>query len=120
MSVPLYARVLRLRHLAPGKLLCALFFEGSIVGSMLLAFADLVSWWGVVTAPVTVAAMVKLNDVVAGRLPDPHAARRPRARPVPPSAKEAEPDRSALGVVKVAALDEATVRLYAPRTPDNP
>ncbi|WP_344653108.1 hypothetical protein [Cryptosporangium japonicum] len=61
-------------------MLCALFFEGSIVLAMLLAFADLVSWWGVLATPAVVAAMVKLNDVVAGRLPDPHAARRPRAR----------------------------------------
>lgn len=69
--------------------LCALFFEGSIVLAMLLAFADLVSWWGVLATPATVAAMVKLNDVVVGRLPDPHAARRPRARPDVPTFDDA-------------------------------
>jgi hypothetical protein len=74
---PLYARVLRLRHIEPGKLACAAFFEGSIVLAMMLAFVDLVSWYGVLALPVTVAAMVKFNDVVAGRLPNPHAPRRP-------------------------------------------
>ena len=73
---PLYARVLRLRHIGPTKLACAAFFEGSIVLAMMLAFVDLVSWYGVLALPVTVAAMVKLNDVVAGHLPDPHAPRR--------------------------------------------
>ncbi|SHN25921.1 hypothetical protein [Cryptosporangium aurantiacum] len=102
---PLYARVLRLRHLEPGKLLCALYFEGSIVLAMLLAFADLVSWWGVLATPATVAAMVKLNDVVAGRLPDPHAARRPRSRNDAAisgnAALDEEPDTAVLGIVHV-------------------
>ncbi|GAA3399352.1 hypothetical protein [Cryptosporangium minutisporangium] len=133
---PLYARVLRLRHLAPGKLLCALFFEGSIVLAMLLAFADLVSWWGVLATPATVAAMVKLNDVVAGRLPDPHAARRPRSRsgeiptfddavisgysrasPVsaeaPHGAADHEPDTAVLGVIRVTPSAPAEPRLRA-------
>ncbi|MFI5954855.1 hypothetical protein [Cryptosporangium sp. NPDC051539] len=119
---PLYARALRLRYLDPGKVLCAMFFEGSIAVAMLLAFADLVSWWGVLAGPVTVAVMVKLNDVVVGRLPDPHAARRPRVREAVPAPVEdarpndagpdiAEPDIAALGVVRVTALDEATVPL---------
>jgi hypothetical protein len=65
---PLYARVLRLRHLRPGGILCSLFFEGAVAGGVLLALAELASWWSVAILPVTVAAMVKVNDVVAGAL----------------------------------------------------
>ncbi len=62
---PLYARVLRLRALRPGGLLCFLFFEGAVTLGALLGFAELASWWAVVVLPATVAAMVKLNDVLA-------------------------------------------------------
>ena len=63
---PLYARALRLRHLAPSGLLCFVFLEGAVVLGILLALAELVSWWGVIVLPVTVALMVKFNDLVAG------------------------------------------------------
>ncbi|WP_442932308.1 hypothetical protein [Micromonospora sp. NBC_01699] len=62
---PLYSRVLRLHHVDPGGLLCFLFFEGTVALGLLLALAELVSWWGVLVLPVTVAVMVKLNDLVA-------------------------------------------------------
>lgn len=62
---PLYARVLRLRHVEPGAVLCFVFFEGTVVLGFLLALAELVSWWGVVILPASVALMVKINDVVA-------------------------------------------------------
>ncbi|GLY01489.1 hypothetical protein [Actinoplanes sp. NBRC 101535] len=65
---PLYARTLRLRHLAPSGLLCFVFLEGTIVLGILLALAELVSWWGVLVLPITVALMVKFNDMVAGSL----------------------------------------------------
>ena len=65
---PLYARVLRLRHLAPSGFLCFIFVEGAVALGVLLALAELVNWWGVLLLPLTVAAMVKLNDVVAGAL----------------------------------------------------
>jgi hypothetical protein len=71
---PLYARTLRLRHLAPSGFLCFLFLEGAVALGVLLALAELVSWWGVLVLPATVAGMVKLNDVLAGML----------ARPAPP------------------------------------
>jgi hypothetical protein len=107
---PLYARVLRLRHLSPGKVLCAVYFEGSIVLAMLLAFADLVSWYGVLAFPVTVAAMVKFNDLVAGRLPHPPTARRPaRSRAADESAPlEDEPP------VRVATFDDLLAGHEAP------
>jgi len=65
---PLYARLLRLRHINPGAGLCFVLFEGVIALSLLLAFAEQVSWWGVPVLPLTVAGMVKLNDVIAGAL----------------------------------------------------
>ncbi|WP_433387007.1 hypothetical protein [Micromonospora sp. KLBMP9576] len=62
---PLYARVLGLRFVNPGGVLCFLFFEGAVALAALLALAELVTWWAVLVLPLTVAAMVKLNDVVA-------------------------------------------------------
>ncbi|MEU4774820.1 hypothetical protein [Micromonospora sp. NPDC023644] len=62
---PLYARLLGLRFVNPGGVLCFLFFEGAVALAALLALAELVTWWAVVILPATVAAMVKLNDMVA-------------------------------------------------------
>ncbi|WP_407952155.1 hypothetical protein [Plantactinospora sonchi] len=62
---PLYARLLRLRHVDPGGVLCFVYFEGMVSLGLLLALAELVSWWGVFLLPVSVAAMVKANDLVA-------------------------------------------------------
>lgn len=63
---PMYARALRLRHLYPGGMLCFVYFEGAIALGLLLALAELVSWWVVLILPVSVALMVKVNDLVAG------------------------------------------------------
>jgi hypothetical protein len=63
---PLYARLLRLRYLKPSASLCFVFLEGATALGILLALAELVSWWGVVVLPGCVAAMVKINDLVAG------------------------------------------------------
>ncbi|MGC5291082.1 hypothetical protein [Micromonospora sp. DT231] len=62
---PLYARLLGLRFVNPGGVLCFLFFEGTVALAVLLALAELVTWWAVLVLPVVVAAMVKLNDMVA-------------------------------------------------------
>jgi hypothetical protein len=62
---PLYARVLRLRRLRPGPVLCFVFLEGSVAFAVLLALAGLASWWTVLALPVAVAVMVKVNDLVA-------------------------------------------------------
>jgi len=62
---PLYARLLGLRFVNPGGVLCFLFFEGTIALAVLLALAELVTWWAVLVLPLVVAAMVKLNDMVA-------------------------------------------------------
>jgi hypothetical protein len=76
---PLYARMLGLQYLAPSGFLCFVFLEGAVALGILLALAELVSWWGVLVLPITVAGMVKLNDVVAGMLAYPGAAAPPRA-----------------------------------------
>ncbi|WP_410811391.1 hypothetical protein [Micromonospora sp. 067-2] len=62
---PLYARLLGLRFVNPGGVLCFLFFEGTVALAVLLALAELVTWWAVLVLPAAVAAMVKLNDMVA-------------------------------------------------------
>lgn len=63
---PLYARVLRLRHLHPSGMACAVLLEGSVAVALLLALAELVSWWALIMLPALVALLVKANDLVAG------------------------------------------------------
>lgn len=63
---PLYARVLRLRHLHPSGMACFALLEGSVAVALLLALAELVSWWALIILPALVALLVKANDVVAG------------------------------------------------------
>jgi hypothetical protein len=89
---PLYARLLRLRHVAPSGFVCFIFLEGAVALGILLALAELVSWWGVLVLPASVAAMVKLNDVVAGVLtaPPPPVVR-PPAVPFPKQAPQPPP-----------------------------
>jgi len=65
-SRPLYVRVLRLKHLRLGGFVCGLLFEGVMAAAVLLSLAELVTWWSVLILPVTVAAVVKINDLVAG------------------------------------------------------
>ncbi|MEV4349347.1 hypothetical protein AB0J83_33230 [Actinoplanes sp. NPDC049596] len=78
---PLYARMLRLRHVAPSGFLCFVYLEGAVALGILLALAELVSWWGVLVLPAVVAVMVKLNDVIAGSLTQPVAPERVAVRP---------------------------------------
>jgi hypothetical protein len=73
LDQPMYARMLRLRHLTPSGLLCFVFLEGAVALGILLALAELVSWWGVLVLPAMVALMVKLNDVLAGMVTPPVA-----------------------------------------------
>lgn len=63
-----YVRVLRLRHVCPGGLVSFLLFECVVALAVLLALAELVSWWAVPVLPLAVAVMVKVNDVVAGAM----------------------------------------------------
>lgn len=63
---PFYARMLRLRHIHPGGLLCFLFFEATVLLAILLAMAELVPWTAIPLLPLTVAAVVKVNDLIVG------------------------------------------------------
>jgi hypothetical protein len=72
-SGPMYARLLRLRHLRLGQLTAFILCEGSVLIAVMLALADIIRWSGVFVIPVAVAVMVKLNDVVAGVLARPVA-----------------------------------------------
>jgi hypothetical protein len=63
---PFYARVLCLRHLNPSSTVCFVFLEGATAFAIILALAELIPMWGVVLLPACIAAMVKMNDLVAG------------------------------------------------------
>jgi hypothetical protein len=115
---PLYARMLRLRFVAPGGLLCFVFLEGAIALGLLLALAELVSWWGVLVLPLTVALMVKLNDVIAGSLARVATPARPAgmpgaSRPATAQAHVLRPAVSSNPGALDRAADEVTTRLPA-------
>ena len=63
---PFYARLLRLRSIHPRGVLCGLFFEGSLLVAGFVALAELASWWSLLVLPLTVAALVKTDDLVTG------------------------------------------------------
>jgi hypothetical protein len=60
----MYARVLRLRRLRITGMTSFLLVECAIAVGILLALAELVSWWAVPLLPILVAAVVKVNDMV--------------------------------------------------------
>lgn len=64
--VPLYARVLRLRHVELDSWQRAVFVEGSLALAVVLVLADLASAWTLLALPLAVAAVVKLHDVLTG------------------------------------------------------
>lgn len=109
---PLYARMLRLKHIAPGGLLCFVFLEGSVALGLLLALAELVSWWGVLVLPAMVALMVKLNDVIAGSLARVASPVRPApSRPATAQAPVLRPATAAGPEAVSRFADEVTTRL---------
>ncbi|MGC1209874.1 MAG: hypothetical protein WA890_01195 [Micromonospora sp.] len=110
---PLYARVLGLRFVNPGGVLCFLFFEGAVALAVLLALAELVSWWAVLVLPAAVAVMVKLNDMVAevavrsaALVPEQERERfRRQMEPVVGRARVPTPPQRLPGPVRAAAPD---------------
>jgi hypothetical protein len=114
---PLYARTLGLRHVTPSGFLCFVFLEGAVALGFLLALAELVSWWGVLVLPITVAVMVKLNDVVAGALTKSSIAR-PAAPPAVRRERAVRRDEFAMNDVALARAP--TVDLHRPGRPVNP
>jgi hypothetical protein len=101
---PLYARILGLQYVAPSGFLCFVFLEGAVALGFLLALAELVSWWGVLVLPLSVAVMVKLNDVVAGMLARPSA-------PVAVTASQTQPVRPAAPWAPIRPEEARTVDL---------
>jgi hypothetical protein len=67
---PLYARVLRLRHLRLATWQRIVFEEGTVAVGIVLALAEVASALVILVLPVVVAAMVKFNDVLVGLLTD--------------------------------------------------
>jgi len=63
-AVPLYARLLRLRRLKISGLASFVLVECTIAVGILLALAELVSWWAVPVLPALVATVMKINDMV--------------------------------------------------------
>ena len=108
---PLYARLLRLRHVAPSGFLCFIFLEGTVALGALLALAELVSWWGVLVLPATVALMVKLNDVIAGALSRSASVVVMPATPTAARAEVLRPATVAGANPPVRMAEEATTRL---------
>ena len=86
---PLYARLLRLRHLQPTGWQRALLSDGTLVLAGLLVLADLATPWALLALPVAVAVVVKAHDVLVGQLRT--QACRPRTAKSPPSGAMARP-----------------------------
>lgn len=70
---PLYWRLLRLKHVHPNGWQRALLVEGVFGVAAVLTLADVATAWTLVALPLAVAAVVKLNDVIAGMLTGPAA-----------------------------------------------
>ena len=104
---PLYARALRLRHLRPSGWACFLYCEGMFALGALLALAEAIPWWGVPVVPAVVAAMVKLNDTIAGG-----GARPPSGGPV--RSRTGSPGGHGTGAYAPPAAEQAVGRLHAP------
>ena len=67
-STPLYVRLLHLRHVHPTAAQRALLGEGALFVAALITLADLASAWLLLALPLSVAAVVKAHDVLAGQL----------------------------------------------------
>jgi hypothetical protein len=112
---PFYAKALGLQYLRPSNLLCFAFLEGAIALAALLALAELAQWWVVLVLPASVAAMVKLNDMIAGAVLRAGSARAPKAlgrATVPAPAAHARSRRSvttrATGIPPVNPIHSAS------------
>jgi hypothetical protein len=81
VKTPLYARVLRLRHVRPNSWQRALFVEGAIAVAIVIVLADLASAWLILALPAAISVLVKFHDVVSGALD--RATQQRRHRPAP-------------------------------------
>jgi len=69
--LPLYPRLLRLRHVRPSSWQRIVLGEGAFGVAVLLVLADLASAWTLLVLPVSVALVVKAHDGLAGVLARP-------------------------------------------------
>ncbi len=69
--LPLYPRLLRLRHVRPSPWQRIALGEGAFGVAVLLVLADLASAWTLVVLPASVAVVVKAHDGLAGVLARP-------------------------------------------------
>jgi len=67
-KLPLYPRLLRLRHIRPNVWQRALLGEGALGLAILLVLADLATAWTLLVLPLAVAVVVKAHDRLAGFL----------------------------------------------------
>ena len=65
---PMYAKVLRLRHVDPSGWQRAVFLEGSLAVAAILTLSGSTSVWSLLVLPIVVAVVVKGHDLLAGRL----------------------------------------------------
>ncbi len=68
---PLTWRLLRLRRVRPRGWQRALLSDGSVALAAVLVLADVATAWTLLVLPLTVAALVKAHDVLAGLLARP-------------------------------------------------
>ncbi len=68
VKVPLYPRLLRLRHVHPNAWQRAALGEGALAVAVVLVLADVASAWTLLALPLSVAVIVKAHDVLAGLL----------------------------------------------------
>jgi len=87
--VPVYSRLLRLRHLHLRGWQRIVLGEGALVAAVLLVLADLASAWTLLVLPVAVAAVVKLHDVVEGLLAGTRDGAGPETGPAPSTTQRA-------------------------------
>jgi hypothetical protein len=130
----LYARILRLRTLDPGPVISFVFFEVAITVAIVLALLGWVSWWGVLVLPLAVAAMVKVNDIIAGATqrsqpveqdlgPEPEPAIEPEPEPEPSGLSASREHRKAVRErsreeKRVARAEQKSGRAAKPPQPD--
>ncbi|MGI8535649.1 MAG: hypothetical protein ACR2K2_03955 [Mycobacteriales bacterium] len=91
-KLPLYPRLLRLRHIRPTVWQRALLGEGALGLAILLVLADLATAWTLLVLPVAVAVVVKAHDGLAGVLQQAGA-----GPPVPPAGGKPERPRATGG-----------------------
>ena len=68
-TLPLYWRMLRLRHIRPNGWQRALLVEGVLTTAVILALADVASAWTLLALPLASIVIVKGHDLLVGWLP---------------------------------------------------